>query len=235
MNFIQRLPGPHLILDSSFNPPTIAHRALLQALTPPGYSKLLLLSTANADKKPTPAAFPQRTEMMRLLSQSLQSSPSPPSSSSSFGAAIALIDRATFADKARCAPELKGATWIMGWDTLVRFFAPRYYPNDSMGPVLRTFFLEDQAKVVFAPRPTNPTQKNGEQEKEKTALLEFISSFLKEHGIPSSCVKEVAIDAELAEISSSAVRKARKESEEWRRMVTPEIADYIEHEGLYLD
>ncbi|KIY68674.1 Nucleotidylyl transferase [Cylindrobasidium torrendii FP15055 ss-10] len=234
MNFVHRLPGPYLILDSSFNPPTIAHRALLHALAPPGHNKLLLLSTANADKKPQPGAFPQRTEMMQLLSQSLQPPhflPSSSPSSSSFGAAVALIDRATFADKARCAPELKGATWIMGWDTLVRFFAPRYYPNDTMGPVLRTFFLEDQARVVFAHRPA---QENPNQENEKQDLLTFISLFLKEHGIPPSCVEEVPIDAEMAEISSSAVRKARKESGDWRRMVPPSIAEYIEQERLYV-
>ena len=142
MNFAYRLPGPYIILDSSFNPPTIAHRAILLAAKANGLNKLLLLGTLNADKAALPASFPHRKEMMLLLAKSLGNSESP-------GAAVALIDQPTFAAKASSDAALKGATWVMGWDTLVRFFAERYYPDGSMRNVLRTFFIENRSKVVL--------------------------------------------------------------------------------------
>src|SRR4051794_37180912 len=66
-----------LVLDSSFNPPTVAHRAL--ALIPTGTAAsepdamLLLLSVTNADKVPKSGdALPeQRLEMMELVARGL--------------------------------------------------------------------------------------------------------------------------------------------------------------------
>ncbi|KAL0953241.1 hypothetical protein HGRIS_004494 [Hohenbuehelia grisea] len=84
------------VLDSSFNPPTLAHLALANHPRPrfassdddnkhsenehyPDYdAKLLLLSVRNADKtlKPTDASFMQRIEMMMLLTDSIVAHPS---------------------------------------------------------------------------------------------------------------------------------------------------------------
>ncbi|KAI0014941.1 Nucleotidylyl transferase [Xylariomycetidae sp. FL0641] len=75
------------ILDSSFNPPTRAHRRMAQSAlrsstsSDPAPRLLLLLAIQNADKAPQPAAFPERLAMMWLLAQDLLSS----SSSSSDG------------------------------------------------------------------------------------------------------------------------------------------------------
>ncbi|KAI0130732.1 Nucleotidylyl transferase [Daldinia grandis] len=77
----QAPPNSLLILDSSFNPPTLAHqRMALSALSdhgsPSGDSTytsrvLLLLAINNADKAPKPAAFPQRLAMMYIFAQDL--------------------------------------------------------------------------------------------------------------------------------------------------------------------
>ncbi|KAI0348751.1 hypothetical protein OH77DRAFT_1432625 [Trametes cingulata] len=75
-------PTLHIsVLDSSFNPPTLAHLALANALPPPPAdvppgsqpddfdARLLLLSVRNADKqlKPGDATYEQHMEMMVLL------------------------------------------------------------------------------------------------------------------------------------------------------------------------
>ncbi|KAI0707164.1 hypothetical protein C8Q76DRAFT_748180 [Earliella scabrosa] len=126
-------PGPHLaptlhisVLDSSFNPPTLAHLALAnlrpsQATPNPSATpsplpddfdaRLLLLSVRNVDKqlKPRDAIFEQRMEMMVLLAHDLELArtlPSPslssaPSTSPSRAAnvAVAIIDEPTFVGK----------------------------------------------------------------------------------------------------------------------------------------
>ncbi|KAI6091040.1 Nucleotidylyl transferase [Hypoxylon rubiginosum] len=85
-------PGTILVLDSSFNPPTLAHkRMVLSALFESSSSSnssssgnssssnahksrlLLLLAINNADKAPKPAAFPQRLAMMSIFGRSLLS------------------------------------------------------------------------------------------------------------------------------------------------------------------
>ncbi|KAI1506142.1 Nucleotidylyl transferase [Biscogniauxia marginata] len=91
----RRPPRSIIVLDSSFNPPTLAHqRMALSALADPNYFPsappreeeksrvLLLLAINNADKAPKPVAFPQRLAMMYmfardLLSASPSSSPVP--------------------------------------------------------------------------------------------------------------------------------------------------------------
>ena len=115
------------ILDSSFNPPTLAHLALALANTPPPPprnappslaphdfdARLLLLSVRNADKqlKPGDATFEQRMEMMVLLAQELARSPAPapahaqatPSQPEPLArepnVAVAIIDEPTFVGK----------------------------------------------------------------------------------------------------------------------------------------
>ncbi|KAJ8611076.1 hypothetical protein MRB53_038163 [Persea americana] len=72
-------PRSLVILDSSYNPPSIAHQTLaISALTDPDHGSrlpptrlLLLFSTLNADKAPTPAAFDQRLTMMALFARDL--------------------------------------------------------------------------------------------------------------------------------------------------------------------
>ncbi|KZF25779.1 hypothetical protein L228DRAFT_259155 [Xylona heveae TC161] len=85
-------PTPHTlyILDSSFNPPTRAHRQLaLSALRDDERGQepkrlLLLLATQNADKAPKPAQFQDRLVMMTLFAQDLLRSLTPPSTTSFF-------------------------------------------------------------------------------------------------------------------------------------------------------
>ncbi|KAH0833238.1 hypothetical protein J3R83DRAFT_12298 [Lanmaoa asiatica] len=118
---IHSRPALHIsVLDSSFNPPTLAHLALANSL-PPSPSpqrfaatsasaelydaRILLLSVRNADKvlKPGDATFVQRLEMMRVLSHDVRSTGTTDSGSessqTSSNVAIAIIDEPTFVGK----------------------------------------------------------------------------------------------------------------------------------------
>jgi len=112
------------VLDSSFNPPTLAHLALANSLPPssqpsshhspvspravpaePYDARILLLSIRNVDKvlKPGDANLVQRLEMMRLFSQDVHPTDSTGSSGKpshmNGNIAIAVIDEPTFVGK----------------------------------------------------------------------------------------------------------------------------------------
>lgn len=115
------------VLDSSFNPPTLAHRALASVTLPPHLgsedypssadevdfdARLLLLSVRNADKalKPTDATYVQRLEMMVLLAKDMMTKPTHESATSreatsvheeQGNVAVAIIDEPTFVGKSR--------------------------------------------------------------------------------------------------------------------------------------
>jgi nicotinamide-nucleotide adenylyltransferase len=102
---VQPLPRSPLrisVLDSSFNPPTLAHLALVNAPNPSspasGYdAKLLLLSVRNADKllQEGDATLFQRLEMMSLLATRIRRDDhdSPPN------VAVGLVNEPTFVAK----------------------------------------------------------------------------------------------------------------------------------------
>ena len=107
------------VLDSSFNPPTLAHLALANSPPPsspqrspatfaspePYDARILLLSVRNVDKvlKPGDATLVQRLEMMRLLSHDIRSVDTAESSSESLrmsdNVAVGIIDEPTFVGK----------------------------------------------------------------------------------------------------------------------------------------
>ncbi|KAF8558196.1 hypothetical protein OG21DRAFT_1504575 [Imleria badia] len=106
------------VIDSSFNPPTLAHLALAnspppllpnspapQASAEPYDARMLLLSVRNADKvlKPGDATFVRRLEMMRLLSHDIRSIDTAESSGESSrisdNVAVAIINEPTFVGK----------------------------------------------------------------------------------------------------------------------------------------
>ncbi|KAH9945015.1 Nucleotidylyl transferase [Epithele typhae] len=275
------------VLDSSFNPPTLAHLALA-ALPPPSSSpspsapparapdfdaRLLLLSVRNADKqlKPGDATFEQRVEMMVLLARDLSSStavvPSDPPSASGPSAegdsnvAVAIIDEPTFAGKstrllaflrARLAaldlptptpgppptatsppdPNLH-LTFLMGTDTLVRFFAPRYYPSQaSMEASLRQFLAPDaeDSRILCAKRMGDGAAGVLEEEA-KACLPEFARQMVS---VQPDRIYFADIGEKECMYSSSQVRgKIAAGDPSWRSMVTSAISQYILDNSLY--
>ncbi|KIW52628.1 hypothetical protein PV05_08258 [Exophiala xenobiotica] len=148
------------VLDSSFNPPSKAHLALVKnalraskvisasnsqndlSRPPASHTKsrvLFLLATVNADKSPEPAAFPDRLVMMTLMAEELRSS-----FHSSPVVDIGITKEPYFIDKATSIDESGVYTpfspnpgehfeqiHLTGFDTLVRIFTAKYYPHHT--------------------------------------------------------------------------------------------------------
>ena len=150
------------VLDSSFNPPTLAHLALAKAPPSPSISNedvtsgwrdaydagLLLLSVRNADKtlKQGDATYLQRLEMMYLLTRDVEH-PHPEVEENSgvdSNVAIAIIDEPTFIGKSTA---------------LLTFLRSRLSSFSSAGPAPNrpiprlTFLLGiDTLERLFSPR-----------------------------------------------------------------------------------
>jgi nicotinamide-nucleotide adenylyltransferase len=130
------------VLDSSFNPPTLAHRRLLE-LADEACSfdaRLLLLAKANVDKAVSGAPLLERVRMMELLAAEIPHT------------CVGVTAHGRFVDKAKALRRLFGEGckpfFILGYDTLVRLFDPKYY--EDMESALQELF--GLAEVVFANR-----------------------------------------------------------------------------------
>jgi len=269
------------VLDSSFNPPTLAHLALVNSPPPlspqrspatsasaePYDARILLLSIRNADKalKPGDATFVQRLEMMHPLSHDIRSSidtaeSSGDSSQMSDNVAVAIIDEPTFVGKSTLllrflrtrlatvvefsnspisilnrrdasypfpSPKL---TFLLGLDTLIRLFSPKYYPSEQvMLRMLRTFLAtnREDCRIVCAYRRGASADKTFQEPQDKT--LEVAHEFLT-----SDRITFIHIGIEEETYSSSEVRaKIAAGDEKWKWLVTDAIASYIVDRGIY--
>ena len=129
---IPRTPLQISVLDSSFNPPTLAHLALANAANPfsPTSSydaKLLLLSVRNADKviQDDDATLSQRVELMSLLATRIYDN-----NLGSPNVAVGLVNEPTFTAKSSTLRRFLD-------DYLVRLMPGASYP----APVQLTFLM----------------------------------------------------------------------------------------------
>lgn len=219
------VPVQVAVLDSSFNPPTLAHRALalLSVASSPADARLLLLSVRNADKVPLPgdASPVQRVEMMVRLAHEVN-------------AAVGLVDAPAFVHKAgilrTALPVGTQLTFVQGIDTLERFLAPRYYGDGSitaMHTAVRRFFAPDgdNSRIIC----TRRVVELADPQREST-IFEAAREWVE-----ANRVNIVDIDNEFQSYSSSEVRaKVRAKDSSWRQMVPNGIAEYIEENNLYL-
>ncbi|KAL2852850.1 hypothetical protein BJY01DRAFT_207778 [Aspergillus pseudoustus] len=174
----QSSAGPEVVyvLDSSFNPPTFAHRriassAILENLGKPA-RLLLLLATQNADKPSKPASFEDRLIMMQLFAQDLLAflrSELPAADQESIPVIdIGITKKPYFVDKATeiesvgiYSPGLE-QVHLTGYDTLIRIFNSKYYPPDHTLQPLEPFISKHRLRVTM--RPDSEWGSRGEQE-----------------------------------------------------------------------
>ncbi|KAK2749614.1 hypothetical protein FQN57_005836 [Myotisia sp. PD_48] len=243
------------VLDSSFNPPTVVHTsiaasALRSARNRYGASGrlLLLLATQNADKPSKPASFEARLVMMRLLAQDLLETLDENSANQTDLAAGTAIDigitkQPYFVDKAISIANDNGdiypkdlvQTHLIGYDTLVRIFDPKYYPPDHNLNVLEPFLSQHKLSVTLRVDTTW-----GGREEQLSFLTELGSGAMERIGGKREWVDriEVAERGDAGEpVSSTRARDSARTGNTLllQTLVTPRVQQYIMSQDLYKD
>ncbi|KAI1659360.1 Nucleotidylyl transferase [Daldinia decipiens] len=254
----QTPPKSLLVLDSSFNPPTLAHQhmalsALLEHGQPSNDSTdksrvLLLLAINNADKAPKPAAFPQRLAMMYIFAQDLLRSTAAETrhTHQCDGVDIAVTTEPYFHAKARAIsasdfyharePSATEQIFLTGFDTLIRIFNPKYYPDGSMAVSLDPFFARSKLRVTM-----RADAEWGDAAAQRAYVRELREGGLERVGGRMGWAERV----EMVEgrtggeevVSSTKVREAvlRRDWEALGRLVSEDVAGWIRGEGLYAE
>ncbi|KAJ4364981.1 hypothetical protein N0V83_008597 [Neocucurbitaria cava] len=254
-------PKTLYILDSSFNPPSIAHLTLatsalkqhaLSENSP--YRLLLLFSTHNADKAPSPASFVQRIALMTVFAEDL--SRSLKSATPSLGADIAdisidigLTKEPYYSDKSAAIAESTPPFYssspthvhLVGYDTLIRFCNPKYYSKfDPPLSALKPFFKAGHTLRVTQ-RPSDPSDASsnefGSIEEQQKYLQDLRDGELQREGFEPAWGSN--IDMAQAEegvgVSSTRIRNAAKERrwDEVGQLCTEGVAAWIKNQELY--
>lgn len=203
--------GRVAVLPSAFNPPTRAHLRLIElAGTVEGVRGVAaLLSTNNVDKSIFGAPLAHRIDML-LHATEEQDWP-----------AILGSNAARISDQAHALrAQWPGVEFdmVVGYDTLIRLFDPRYY-EDMPGSLDR--FFEHHRLIA-----TNRSE----------AGIETVLEFIEEPACRNyaSRIVPLRLDDEHAALSST---QAREDAAEDRpsEALTPEVGRYIRRHGLYGD
>lgn len=199
------------VLPSAFNPPTEAHLRLLDlALDDEDVSAAsALLSTRNVDKGLYGAGLLDRIGMLLALRRAGED------------VAVLASNAARISDQAHALREEHpgiGFDFIVGYDTLVRVFDPRYY--DDMVRELERFFAHHRLFVA----------------NRDTATVDEVRSYLQSPAARDFAERIIVKELEPASArrSSTAARTAVSQ----RGMpegVPPEVESYIAEHGLYRD
>jgi nicotinamide-nucleotide adenylyltransferase len=212
------------ILDSSFNPPTLAHKELLlrTAVECPADAYLLLFSIKNADKQLTGATAEQRLEMMKLLAETMNEH------SPACNVAVAVTEHARFFEKAneihawyesQYPGQEAQLAFIMGYDTVIRLVDQKYY-DQPVEEALEPFFSNNQ--VICADRGGHSS--------------EDVESFWTNNAIIrkfQSNIKRMHLDNATADISSSKVREQIDHDQDIQALVDDKIYQYVLDNQLY--
>ncbi|KAF2809428.1 Nucleotidylyl transferase [Mytilinidion resinicola] len=255
-------PKTLYILDSSFNPPSIAHLALatsaLRDSSPtdaPPHRLLLLFATQNADKAPSPASYTHRLALMILFAEDLsrflvsQSSSSPKSDLSSISIDIGLTTAPYYTDKSTAIatseppayPSSPVHVHLVGFDTLVRFCNSKYYPKHTppLSALVPLFGAGHKLRVTERPADASDASSDayGSVESQREYVDNLAQGGLEDEGFRSEWARQIDLvsAAEGTGVSSTRVRRAA-EGGEWEvvgRLCTEGVSAYVREARLY--
>jgi len=238
---------------------------------------LLLLSVNNADKAPKPAAFDKRLAMMWAFAWDFQRAMrqeqrrvdgTGPTSGVSidvdlglctlpyFHAKSAAIAESTFYsgkygekhDEGKDNTETMEQIFLVGYDTLIRIFNPKYYGPVETIAQLTTVGQSPMQKALgpfFARSRLRVTMRTDDEWGGMEEQIAYVEDLMKEDGLLQKVggardwVNRIdmveGLKAGTDVISSTYARAAAKyqDANKLDLMVTPEVRWWIEHESLY--
>ncbi|WP_456337088.1 hypothetical protein [Fervidibacter sacchari] len=214
LGFILRAPngisqaGQRLgVFSGSFNPPTVAHvRMCEHAQRQLGLHEiLLLLAIVNVDKTQFDFSLQERAEMMLAVAQERSDW------------SVALCSHGRFVEKAKAVaeayPEGTEVWFIVGHDTLVRIFEPRFYSDMPMHRALEHFFR--LARLAVFPRGST----------DEKAIREFLS---RDEVKPfADRIAVLPNEPSLLWVSSTLVRQKLKQGEPVNELVLPSVLKFL--------
>ncbi len=234
-----------LVLGSSFNPPTNAHLGLLTAsinLLGETISHVLLLIASNNPDKPaiSDQIMKYRTDMMDCIAQDLHST------YPFLTIMVVSTPHGMFIDQEQDIRStlltVKKIYFIMGYDTLVRFFDKKYYTSISMSEVLSSFFMNGN-EILCAERPLTCSilKLNNDSECSKEIRDQSLQSFMSQDDTMefAQYVREVSVDKDLSDLSSSKVRlllSMKSETEyasELTKLLPSNVYHYVTTHHIY--
>lgn len=203
---IRGRPGTLLCLSASFNPLTMAHAALVREGSRhiPAGEILLLLAIANVDKSGEGLPWARRFELL------LRFAGSRPRLS------VAAVHHGRFVDKLEAIrtayPEATRVVFLLGFDTLVRLFDPKYY-GDRKGSLTRLF---DGSECIVANRGTDAPG--------------AVEGFLARPDVApfADRIHPIRLPGDLAAVSATEVRARLARKESIAGVVPPEIRPSLE-------
>ena len=252
-----RIPRRIYILDSSFNPPTRAHLRIaasaLNDIDPSHFPArlLLLLAIQNADKAPKPASFEQRLAMMTIFAEDLlKTLPAEAKRDDAIAVDIGVTKLPYFMDKSAAIissgiyqPDPKTheeepveQVHLVGFDTLIRIFNPKYYPPTHTLDPLEPLFRHHRLRVTY-----RDDQELGDKQEQDRYLQDIRDGKREDEGGK----REWADKIEMVEghgkgeeaISSTKIREAvaKRDVDGVKRLCTEGVANWIQEERLYTE
>lgn len=248
---IEEAPKTLFILDSSFNPPSIAHQALAKSALrhtacdelPKPYRLLLLFATMNADKAPSAASFDERLTLMSVFAGDLLEALKQQSEEY----AVAPIDIGIttvpyYTDKSaaieeegqECYPGKPKHIHLVGFDTLTRFFAAKYYQKfDPPFSALNPYFDAGHRLRVTL----RPDDQHGSVDEQRAFLDGLKNGDMEENGAKREWASQIELvpPNPIAGVSSTRIRKAAK-AQDWdelANLTTPTVFEWVKSENLY--
>jgi nicotinamide-nucleotide adenylyltransferase len=246
-------PKTLFILDSSFNPPSRAHLALatcaLQASSTkqhqPPFRLLLLFSTNNADKAPAAASFPQRLALMTIFAQDLLRHLQSTAGDEEYSLPavdICLTTAPYYTDKSLAIsqqaiehyPDSPRHVHLLGFDTITRFFAAKYYPKfDPPLSALNPYFDEGHRLRVTL----RPSDDYGTVESQQEFIDNLARGGMEAEGGKREWASQIEVvhAEEGVGVSSTKVRNAAKKQDwhEVRQLCTEGVSKAVMENTIY--
>lgn len=239
-----------IVLDSSYNPPTLAHLKLLSESLKLSRENgtnitnfLLLITNNNVDKELFGANLQERLAMMEIIAQLFQlegrkkNEGSDSSNNEELRVLVGLTNSGKFIDKITAVQKIlpkAELSFIMGYDTITRFFMKKYYVGEDMTCIMEKFF--NKSRILCAERKmvANTTTTSNEEEK--------LSEFIQKDGI-RPYAKHISIlshwmeDEMTCSISSTSARNTLKQNYQGTGLITnilpKEIIHFILKNNIY--